>query len=135
MAQVSFIELSAMQRWVLYTFTHDQAAKIKDLAESKKYRRLCKALGLDVISRLQRTVGTEGLNQQYANSDELQAFEVTAENAEFALSLLNRELPTIFHDVCGDVLDLLEDLSRGRVLPPTSAPKYDDAADAVKWRK
>jgi hypothetical protein len=132
MAQVYSIALSPAQRFILFQFSHDEASKIKDREEGKRYRRWAAAFGIDVITKTARLEGK--VNGLTATDEEtLQLFDITVENAEFATKLFARELPSLFEDLCGDIMDTLEDIVRGRAPTVPDVPQYDAAAESLKW--
>lgn len=133
MPQVFALALSPIQRVSLYTALHEEGAKIKDRDDGKRYRRLCAALGLDVIAKVARKHGKLAAGH-LLDEDAFELFEVTTDNAECALKLLNRELSTAFEDICGTVLDALDDISRNRQPDvPQGAPKCDLSKELARW--
>lgn len=133
MSQVRQIALSPAQRFIFFTLSHDQASKIKDRAEGKRYRRWVDAFGLAGINRAVRATGSV-VASRAADETTKEVFEVTQENAETCRKLFERELPTVFEDLCGEVMDLLDDIERGREVPTyPDLPKFNAEADASGW--
>jgi hypothetical protein len=117
---------------MMYSKSHDNSTKIKDPIERNRYRRWSDAFGIKAISDAVRRYSF--LNRKLANDeDSLAIFEVHPENIEYALSIFSGELNTHFVDVCGDVLEQLEDLKSGRDIVLPDAPAFDKNADREQW--
>lgn len=131
MAQVYAVALSPTQRFMLFQFSRDEAAKIKDREEGKRYRRWTAAFGIDVIIKAGRVEGR--VNAQTVLDETPQLFQVTTENAEFCIKFFNRELPAAFEDVCGELMDTLDDIVRGRTPDVVECADYDPATEYLRW--
>lgn len=132
MNQTFHIALSPAQRFTMLSFSHDKDAKVKDRIEGRRFRRWMAAFGLQGIAKQLRTVGK--FDSTYAvNEDAYSMFTVTVENLETCLSIFARELPASFEDICGDLLDKMEDLKAGRTVSWPEAAAFDAAADQAGW--
>lgn len=132
--QVFKIALSPAQRVSLIQLSHKETAKIPNGAEGRKYRRFCKGFGIKHVGEILRA--QEGTLAGKAVTDEktLYLHEVTIENVEYAIKVLNEEKSAIQEDLLGDLFDTLEDLKSGReYTPPQGLLEFNQEKDRDRW--
>jgi hypothetical protein len=122
------IAISPSQRFVIFQLSHEEKAKITDNEHGKRYRRFMKAFGLKQIGEAIRERKT--MNSKLMNSNTPALHEISIENVEAALKMLNRERSPIFEDVVGDLIDTLEEPKPGKVHEaPAGIPEFDPSTE------
>jgi len=132
--QVKTLALSPAQRWMFLEFAHQKDQKIPDGQEGRRYRRWTRAIGIEHVAKILREYG-KIKSSAAANEYDREIFELTAENVDYFAKLLTGPRPPLLEDVCGDVLDLIEDLRAGRREGPSfpEYPVFDIEADRLRW--
>lgn len=68
------------------------------------------------------------------NEKDVEVFDLTAENLDYFAKLLNGPRSPIMEDVCGEVLDAIEELRAGRDWPISDKlPAFDRELDKARW--
>jgi hypothetical protein len=128
--QVFLVPVTPAQRWVLLNVSHGDEQKLSG-KDGKSYRRFMRAFGLTKIRETLRANKDTGVSSAKVNSDEPELFELTEENLEYVLTMVDKTArKPAEEDVIGDLLDLLEDIKAGREYqPPAEVAQYDATAD------
>ncbi len=127
--QVWKVPVTPGQRLTLLNLSHGEGQKLRG-QQGRVFRRFCRAFGVDLLIETM----TEHDKLNFAKISKARApalHEITAENRDFALGLLDVEHHPSAETVIGPLFDLLEDLKAkpGEYEPPAGVPDYDRVAE------
>lgn len=125
------VSLSPRQRFALLAYLHAPGREVKDRAEGRRMRRLCQALGLDIIKASLDEFGS--VSAAYASSRKAAAFEISSELADAAHSLFSGTMPISTEEVCGDFFDTLAAIKNGNEPPEVTCSPFNADDDRRAW--
>jgi hypothetical protein len=133
--QVFEVAVSPAQRWVLLQLSHERDRVVTG-QEGRKYRRFARAFALDAPLALLRK--KSGVRTEWCNDETPALFEVTAENVEYALKVIDEsKLKTSGQeDVIGSLYDALDDCrirKDGYSRPDGLIPAFDAEKDQIAY--
>lgn len=124
--QVWKVPVSPAQRLMLLHISHADGTMVQG-QEGRRFRRFLRAFGIGPISEEMRSTGR--ISKDMAQNETPALFEITAENREYALKLVEAKKTPLQEVIVGPLLDLLEEL-KPEYEPPAGIPDYDPAAES-----
>jgi hypothetical protein len=127
--QVWKVAVTPAQRLTLLNLSHGEGQKLKG-QQGRVFRRFCRAFGVDILVETM----TEHEKLNFAKISKARApalHEITAENRDYALGLLEVEHHPSAETVIGPLFDVLEDIKAkpAEYVPPEGVPDYDPATE------
>lgn len=129
--QVFNVAVTPAQRIVLLNLSHSEGQKLQG-QRGRVFRRFIRAFAIDRLLDAANAHGGK-VSVAMASSSNPSVFTLTAENIDYALSLLDVERKPVDEMTVGPLFDVLEDVKAGRAdEPPIASSKRFDP-DSEDW--
>lgn len=133
MTQTCRIPLSPAQRFVLLQLSFDKGQRLQG-QQGRAFRRFVRAFKLDRIRDV-LAAHDNRYNPAIHNAHAPALVEITADNLDYAIKLVDVERGPVEEMVVGPLFDLLEDARADRAIAIDGVPEFDPASDDWSPRK